>query len=62
MHFRRRDMIKLKTQDLLKVYKKAFEMNLERDFIEILESELLRRGVINLSENPCEEVKELILD
>ncbi|WP_227937659.1 sporulation histidine kinase inhibitor Sda [Alkalihalobacillus deserti] len=41
-------MIKLKTQDLLKVYEKAIEMNLERDFIEILELELHRRGVINL--------------
>ncbi len=47
--FRRRDMFKLKTHDLLKVYEKAIELNLEKDFIEILEVELQRRGATDLS-------------
>ncbi|WP_332695631.1 sporulation histidine kinase inhibitor Sda [Halalkalibacter lacteus] len=42
-------MFKLKTHDLLKVYEKAIELNLEKDFIEILEVELQRRGATDLS-------------
>ncbi|MFC0470632.1 sporulation histidine kinase inhibitor Sda [Halalkalibacter kiskunsagensis] len=36
--------MQIMTHDLLEVYEKAIEMNLERDFIEIVESELVKRG------------------
>ncbi|WP_100406886.1 sporulation histidine kinase inhibitor Sda [Bacillus solitudinis] len=40
-------MYKLKTQDLVELYIKAKKFNLEKEFIEMIESELINRGVFS---------------
>lgn len=38
-------MDKLITNDLLEIYNKALELNLEKEFINLLESELIKRDL-----------------